>query len=196
MTASWIVPSVGPTVADSFSAIWIGVGGQFDTSLIQCGTEQDSVGGQLSYSAWYELLPRSSRTVMALNISPGDQISASIQLFNPALSTWTINITDITTGQSFQNTVTYFSSQLSAEWIVERPTVNNVISSLANFGTTTITNCTATIGNISGGISGFPANRVIMYSSTSPGSNSNPLTDVSELSSDGSSFTVNFLASR
>jgi hypothetical protein len=192
VTASWIVPTVTPSLSDTFSSEWIGIGGQFDRTLIQCGVEQDSVGGQLQYGAWYELLPRNSVPIRMFVVSPGDVIQASIQLSNAALNRWTINLTDNTSGQSFQNTFTYSSSQLSAEWIIERPTVNNVISSLANFGSVTFSGCTATLNATIGGIGSFPSNEVVMYSSTSASSGV-PLTDVSTLSGDGSGFTVSYL---
>ena len=194
ITASWNVSTVAPSAGNTFSATWIGVGGQFDNSLIQCGTEEDFINGQAQYSAWYELLPRNSVTIRTINISPGDTIQASIQLTNQTLNLWVINLTDTTNGQSFQNTFTYASSQLSAEWIVERPTVNNVISRLANFGEMTFFNCTATVNSITSDIASFSETAVVMYSSSSP-VNSVQLTDVSALNPDGNSFTVSFLAS-
>jgi hypothetical protein len=195
ISAAWVVPTAALSTDDTFSAIWIGIGGQFtgDTSLIQCGTEQDSINGQLVYSAWYELLPRTSITIRNMFVSAGDQMQASIQLADPTINQWSINMTDITTGISFQNNFFYNSNRLSAEWIVERPTVNRVISSLANFGSATFTNCQATVNSLLGTITSFPAQEVVMYSSTSPGANSIQLTDVSNLSVDGSSFTVSYL---
>ena len=195
VSATWTVPSVVATASDSFSAAWVGIGGQFDTSLIQCGTEQDFVGGSFQYSAWYELLPRSSRTITSITVSPGDQIQASIQLENVFFNTWTINLTDLTSNQSFQSNVGYASSQLSAEWIVERPTVNHVVSPLADFGNLTLTNCTATISSVTGSIDSFSTTEVTMYSSTSSGGGSVQLAGVSDLTFDGSGFTVTYLAS-
>ena len=104
-------------------------------------------------------------------------------------------MTDVTSGQSFQNSVVYLSSQLSAEWIVERPTVNRVLSSLANFGDATLTSCMATIESVNGGISSFPVSRVVMVSSGASGGGSVQLADVSDLTPDGQGFTVTYLAS-
>jgi hypothetical protein len=195
VSASWIVPSVTATTNDSFSAAWIGIGGEFDTSLIQCGTEQDFIGGASVYSAWYELLPGNARTIRSIAVSPGDQIQAFVQLVDSNLNRWVINVTDVTSGQSFQNNVGYPSSQLSAEWIVERPTVNRVVSPLADFGDLTITNCMATVGPVNGGISSFSVTKIVMYSSTSSGGGSVQLADVSDLLPDGAGFTVTYLAS-
>jgi hypothetical protein len=41
VNSSWTVPTVNVSVGDSFSAVWIGVGGQFDDTLIQTGTGFD-----------------------------------------------------------------------------------------------------------------------------------------------------------
>jgi hypothetical protein len=188
---------------NTYSAIWIGIGGQFnnDSTLIQCGTEQDSVGGQSIYSAWYELLPNLSTTIFSMAISPGDQIQSSIQLMNGTSNQWVINITDTTSTpiQSFQNTFTYNSSQLTAEWIVERPTIEihrvSQVSPLANFGNVTFTDCNATIASSTGDITGFAWQALTMYTSATSGGSSTQLTDVSDLTPDGSSFTVNWLAS-
>jgi len=118
-------------------------------------------------------------------------------LLSSAFNQWNISITDTTTSQSYQATVNYFSSQLSAEWIIERPEVGRTLtmSQLANFGTVNLTNCTTTINGATGGISNFPAAEVVMYSSTTSGSAGNPLTSVSDLGSDGASFAVSYLAS-
>ena len=200
ISASWTVPTVTPTFPILYSATWIGIGGFIENStLIQCGTEQDSASrfGQRQYYAWYELLPNSSIPIPSRNItvSPGDQIQAWIQLADATSNLWIINITDTTHPQTYQITVNYTSSQLTAEWIVERPLVggSSSPSPLANFGNATFTNCTAIIGGASGDITSFGWEAVTMYSSATSGSVQ--LTDVSDLTPDGSSFTVNWLAS-
>lgn len=203
VSASWTVPTVASSFSNLYSATWIGIGGYNnsnininDSTLIQCGTEQDSSRFRQTYYAWYELLPNSSIPIPSRNItvSPGDQIVASIQLSNTTPNQWIINITDTTSVpiQTYQITVNYTSSQLTAEWIVERPVVSNVLSSLADFGNVTFTNCTATIGGSSGTITNSSWQAVTMYSKTTPNVQ---LTDVSDLTPDGSEFTVNWLAS-
>ncbi len=187
-------------MADTFSAAWIGIGGQFDTTLIQCGTEQDSVNGQTEYSAWYELLPSVSVNITKISVSPGDQIQASIQLSNSTPNSWTINMIDATNGQSFQITGLYFSSQLSAEWIMERPFVGvtprrSVLASIANFGTIGFNECTASFNYVSGSISNYPSNKAVMFSSILPGNPSIQLANVSDLNLNGNAFTVDYLAS-
>jgi len=185
--ASWIVPKVNLSMRNSFSAAWIGVGGQFkDPTLIQTGTEQDSINGVETYSAWYELLPHVEVTIDSLSVSPGDRITASISLSDPSANTWLIEIHDFTGEQSFQNSVVYFSSMFSAEWIAERPSVNNVLRNLADFSELTFTGCAATVGGKVETISSLPSIQVTMNNQ------STELASVSPLSSNGSSFTVNY----
>ncbi len=187
VSGSWTVPKVTVSQTDAFSATWVGIGGQLDETLIQTGTEHDSINGTEAYSVWYELLPSISVTIGTVNISPGDKITASIKLVDSATSEWTIEIADITNGQSFQENIQYDSSRLSAEWIVERPTVDHSLSVLADFGSATFTTSSATIQDNVGSIKAFPYAQIIMQDRQN-----RALVTVSPLSSDGSSFTVTY----
>ena len=122
--ASWVVPRVEATNSDSYSSAWIGIGGQFDRSLIQAGTEHDYVNGNKFYFVWYELLPNTAIRITSMGISAGDTITASISLVNSNENQWVIQVSDITNGHHFEQNFFYNSSMLSAEWMVERPTVN------------------------------------------------------------------------
>lgn len=187
VSASWTVPAVNVSIGNSYSAAWIGVGGQYDETLIQAGTEQDSINGRATYSAWYELLPRYPVPINSLDISFGDKITASISLSDRTTNTWLIEINDNTNGQSFNKSLVYASSMLSAEWIVEAPTTINRMSTLANFGQITFTDCRATIGGETGTISSFPSSQITLNSRQSI-----TLVTVSTLASEGSSFTVSY----
>jgi hypothetical protein len=187
VNGSWVVPRVSVSTNDTFSSAWIGIGGQLDNTLIQCGTEHDSLGGQEVYSVWYELLPNNSVTVESMTVSPGDVITASISLVNSSANNWQIQIVDNTSGQSFRQVFAYNSSQLSAEWIVERPNVNNKVSSIADFGSVTFIGAYAQLGSKVGTISSFSNYEVTMNDLQN-----NQLATVSPLSRDGSSFTVTF----
>ena len=188
ISASWMVPEIKYSKNDTYSSVWIGVGGYGEKTLIQTGTEQECKDGKIEYYAWYELLPAYIERINALRIQPGDAIQASISLINENESTWLITLTDVTSGRHFEKTVTYNSSQMSAEWIIERPMVQNVISTLADFGNVTVTNCSATINGVTGSVSDFIYSPVTMVDS-----NDTELTSVLPLSSDGSSFTVSYL---
>ncbi len=190
VSGSWTVPQVKVSQNDTFSAIWVGIGGFFGHTLIQTGTEQDSINGTVYYSAWYELLPSDSVTITTIEVSAGDTMKASINLVNSALNMWSIEVTDLSNGQSFSQDVFYDSSRLSAEWIVERPDVDNVVSEIADFGSITISNCTAVVNNQVGAFGYFPSVRLFMYNTEGT-----RLANVSNYN-DGSSFTVTYLTSQ
>ena len=163
ISASWTVPEVRASENDTESAAWIGIGGYGDKTLIQTGMDQQCVNGRISYYAWYELIPDHVVRITNMRIRPGDTITASISLTDKVANTWSIEINDVTRGETFQETFFYNSSRLSAEWIVERPTVNGNIRTLADFGSVTFSDCTATIENNTGTISSFPYNQLVMY---------------------------------
>ena len=105
------------TTADS---TWIGIGGVISSDLIQTGTQNTvSASGQVSASAFYELLPNVSQTVPGISVTPGDSMSASLS--EVSSGQWSFTITDVTNGESYTKTVAYASSHSSAEWIEEDP---------------------------------------------------------------------------
>lgn len=187
VNGSWIVPTVAVSLDDTFSAAWIGIGGQSENTLIQVGSEHDSIRGQPRYSLWYEMLPAESIPIPDIVVSPGDEITASISLLSSSSNDWLIVISDLTSGQSFRETFAYNSSRLTAEWIVERPTVNNQVSTLANFGSITFTNATAQIDQTVGTISRFSNYEVILSDRQNT-----QLVTLSSLSAGGSSFTATY----
>jgi hypothetical protein len=149
----WTVPSV-KFVAHGFelqqaSAIWVGIGGDCensscskeDSTLIQLGTEQDvNIFGQTSYYPWYEVLP-ASETQISETVKPGDQMTASLACVanctSHATQLWTLTMQDVTRGWVFSKNVSYASSLLSVEWIVEAPTSVGILP-MADFGTATL----------------------------------------------------------
>jgi len=188
VSASWIIPTVTVSQRDTYSDVWIGIGGQFDSSLIQTGTEQDSENGSPVYLAWYELLPDYSVTINQTNVSPGDTITASISLLDVGTNEWLIEIADATNGQSFSQSFFYVSSRLSAEWVVERPTVNDALTTLADFGSVAFTNIRVSSDSVSGTAADFPFSQVTMYDRLN-----NQLVTVSQLASGGTTFNVAYL---
>ena len=133
----WVVPTVAPSVGHEYSATWVGIDGATNTSLIQVGTEQDSGRGTNGYFAWYEILP-SAAIPLGGPVSPGDAMKASITELEPG--TWEIIIKNLTANWSVSNDFAYDGPGASAEWIEEAPTVNNVQSTLADFGSMDFSN--------------------------------------------------------
>jgi hypothetical protein len=188
VSASWTVPQVDPSENDTFSGVWVGIGGYGEETLIQVGTEQEYVNGKTVYYAWYELLPEYLVRITNFQIRPGDTIAASISLINENTSTWSIKLNDVTRGGRFEKVVVYNSSMLSAEWIVERPKVNGNVSTLANFGNVTFTSCQATLDGVTGPIGNFSYAPLVMHDEADT-----PLVSITPLKDDGSSFTVSYL---
>ena len=188
INASWVVPAVNVYVGTSFSSMWIGIGGQLEKTLIQVGTEQDVTTGQGTYYAWYELLPSFAVRLSTIFVSPGDVMFASLSLVDSATNQWSIQINDTTTGQAYSTTVTYNSARSSGEWIMERPTINNRLTTLADFGNVTFTGCYLNANNISGSISKFYFSRLEMANSQNI-----QLTSVSSLTAHGTSFVIAYV---
>lgn len=190
INASWIIPHVNASLTDAYSSAWIGIGGQFDKSLIQLGTEHDYdfTTGQATYNAWYELLPAYA-VELPINISEGDAVTASIGLMNSDTNEWNIQLTDITNGQAFNQNFLYNSTRLSGEWIVERPTLNNQISTLSNFGSITFTSAYVNINHDVKPLGKSPFSQIQMTDRQNT-----QLTSVSSISTDATSFTVSYSA--
>ena len=186
---SWTVPQVNVSAGDGYSSAWIGIGGQTDKTLIQVGTEHALIGGRESYVAWYEMLPNLSVTINGLTISPGDTIVVSLNLIDSNVNVWNIQLRDTTNGQAFNLNVNYNSTLSSGEWIVERPSINNQISTLCDFGNIPFRNCQINVNNVDGAIDNFTYSKIQMTSQLNA-----PLASVSTLSTDGSSFTVNYVS--
>jgi len=193
VSGSWTVPSVTNVGAESYAAIWVGIGGEFDQTLIQVGTEQNFVNGSATYYAWYEMLPSAAVIIPSFQVSTGDQIQASVSLIGSNNNTWSISIKDLTNGGNFQGNFNYASKQLSAEWIVERPESNGVLTQLANFGTVTFTDCSATLSGKTGSITSF-SNSATFMGSEIVNNHSIQLVTVSGTSVGGSRFKVSYTA--
>ncbi|HEV2546051.1 MAG TPA: G1 family glutamic endopeptidase [Stellaceae bacterium] len=148
-----------------YSSSWVGIGGYcessscttVDNTLIQLGTEHDaSVVGTTEYYAWIEMLPNAPIIISSSNpnnctslscantVQPGDVITASLQctsnnctLPDGSPQTWQLQMVNENPvhGWTFQTTVTYNSTLLSAEWIQEAPSSSAGVLPLANFGT-------------------------------------------------------------
>ncbi len=139
VSGHWVVPAAG-LAPPGFSAMWTGIGGYNTSDLIQAGTSQDTlpVGGP-QYFAWYEILPASETQLTGCSgdanctVTPGDVMSVDIH--NTGGNTWQISMAD--SGKwTYANTLTYASTESSAEWILEAPTLV-AQTVLANVGTTT-----------------------------------------------------------
>lgn len=183
---SWVEPSVSCTAGTaSYSAFWVGIDGYSSRSVEQIGTDSDCTSaGAPSYYAWYEMYPKMPVN-LALTISPGDTLQASVVYQGAGSFLLTIN--DLTSKMSFSTHEVYKkAARSSAEWVAEAPSGGSVLP-LADFGSVTFTSCTATFGSTSGPIQDPAWQSAQMDMVTSSGALK---ASTSGLSSGGESFTT------
>jgi len=181
VTGTWIVPQVGATTTGA-DATWVGIGGVSGTDLIQAGTQATVSGGSVSYEAWIEMLPDSSRTV-SLDVAPGDSVTVSIT--EQTGGEWLIKMANNTTQATYQRTVRYASSRSSAEWIQEAPSAGRGIIPLDDFGTVRFTGGSAVRDGKTQSLSALGATAVAMINRAGQA-----IAQPSTLGADGSSFVV------
>lgn len=149
---SWVEPSVScPSRQHQYAAFWVGIDGYTSNSVEQIGTDSDCAAkNRPSYYAWYEMYPKSPVN-LSLTIKPGDTISGEVSFSGG--SSFTLTLTDQTTGKSFTTTQSYSGAALSsAEWIAEAPSSFSVLP-LADFGTVNFTGSYTTGNGHTGSIS-------------------------------------------
>ena len=181
VTGTWIVPQVGATTTGA-DATWVGIGGVSGTDLIQAGTQATVSGGSVSYEAWIEMLPDSSRTV-SFDVAPGDSVTVSIT--EQTGGEWLIKMANNTTQATYQRTVRYASSRSSAEWIQEAPSAGRGIIPLDDFGTLRFTGGSAVRDGKTQSLSALGATAVAMINRAGQA-----IAQPSTLGADGSSFVV------
>jgi hypothetical protein len=183
ITGTWTVPTVNSINSLSTDASWVGIGGVSSNDLIQAGTQTVVNNGNIEYQAWTEALPNPSQAIN-LSIKPGDSITVSI--IQQSTGIWAIYFTDNTTGQSNSTTINYSSTLSSAEWIEERPEINNILPALDNFGSVSFSGATTIENGSYTSLGQSGAQKIDMYSSNSD----SLLASTSIIGTDNQSFTV------
>ena len=153
-SGTFTVPDIAPTSSSSgtYTSIWVGVDGGLtgNHELIQAGVQlQDYPGGGVQIFPWWEILPATETPISSMGtVSVGDQVTVDIaQLTEATTSTagsWSITVTDDTTGQGFTTTEPYtggytgsaYGEGATVEWVVERPQVNGTYSTLGVYSPT------------------------------------------------------------
>ena len=208
VTGTWKQPAVTCTPGRTTSAaIWVGLGGYTidSNSLEQTGTSADCDGnGKATYYAWYELVPADSVTIK-LKIFPGDTVTSSVLIKGTDVL---VQVKNRTRHTVFTKHLPMASPDLtSAEWIAEAPSACTAsfcrTIALTNFGSVTFSKVAA-LGNGQGGTlngTGWELTPIQLVphahryfgdanASASSTAGANPV----EVSPDGGSFTVNWVA--
>ena len=191
---SWTLPKLTcPTTGSASLSIWVGFDGENGPSratLEQIGTNTDCTGGEARTFAWFEILPR-DRFERELNLflAPGDRIVASIEFVGKS---YHLVIEDLTTGVA-DDTVERSpnSRRLTAEWIVEAPTVgcpnNCQIAALLRFSPVSFSAADAVLSGRTGPIADARWTRVRLDLEARSGL---VKARTGDLSKDGMSFSV------
>ncbi len=185
VSGTWTVPAVPSANSTEADATWVGIGGVESHDLIQAGTQALINGsGAPAYQAWYEILPNTTQQV-PLSVSPGDSMTASIAEAATGSGEWNVSIRDNTTGQSYSTTLSYNSSQSSAEWIEEMPSDGSSFVPIDNFGTVSFTGATTVENGNTVSMTGAGATELTMVNGAQQA-----LVTPSAIGSDGESFMV------
>jgi hypothetical protein len=117
--ADYTVPSVNCAVTPTaFSYQWVGLDGDTDGTVEQDGISGYCVSGSPTYFAWSEMFPAGVAVQFYLNA--GDSINSSV-FYNTSTHVYSLALTDLTSGQSFNVSATCASTcnNSSAEVITE-----------------------------------------------------------------------------
>jgi hypothetical protein len=182
VTGTWVVPQPDPKTP-GIDATWVGIGGANTTDLIQAGTEATvNPDGTVTYDAWTETLPQSTRTV-TLTVNPGDTVT--VTLTEQSAGSWLIEMRNNTTNRTYTTTLRYNSSKSSAEWIQEAPSVGRGVAPLDSFGTVKFSGASTVVDGKKQTLRAAGARPVTMTN----GSNQ-ALAVPTTIGSDGASFNV------
>lgn len=182
VTATWTVPTVAATSTGA-DATWVGIGGLSSRDLIQAGTQAIVDGsGTVEYSSWIEMLPQSSHDV-PLSVTAGDSVTVTIT--QQRGSDWLIAMRNNTTGGTYNVTVQYSSSNSSAEWVQEAPSIGRGLVSLDQFGTVQFTKASAVRNDKAMSLSALGAKAITMINGQGQA-----IAQPSTIAGDGSSFTI------
>ena len=103
--------------------------------LIQAGVDEypDPNNSSLFYiQPWWEVVPAFPQiNITSVTVAAGDEVTVTIVQISG--TTWGIELTDDTNGESFTTAQTYAGTGSTAEWIVEAPTVGGQIVTLAPY---------------------------------------------------------------
>lgn len=191
---AWTEPSVTCTATTAESVFWVGLGGYPDYPLYQAGSGAFCRNGIPIHVLWYELLtPGTTSPLVALvQISPGDRISASIDL-RAGGGGGIVRLVDESTGYGRDVSFTPQADTLgTAEWIAEATSHGGTVSTLADFGSVDVTGCSANLG--AAGLAAWPATQLIELTLTDH-SGGRAAPGAVNPTPGGGDFTVSYLGS-
>lgn len=200
VSGSWTVPTPQCTPgANPSAATWLGIDGYGSSLVEQIGVDEGCSNGTPSYGAWYQMYGNTTPGDGGAGLDPtaypvfaGDVMTASVSF---ASGLWTLQLKNVTQAWNYEkvlpNTIPT-APRVSAEWIVERPTLSCgptcTYTQLPTLSPVAFTDASATttIAGVvrSGAINQFAYSTIYMIVRTHFISKPGPLSD------GGTSFTV------
>ena len=126
VSSSWVQPFAFPSGGgEATASFWVGLDGQNDHVVEQIGTEADTSGRSVTYSAWFEMFPAPPQSV-DMAVHAGDVMDAAVS--RDGLHLFTLTLIDETTGASFATTqfAAYKAPASSAEIVAEAPSEKGI----------------------------------------------------------------------
>ncbi len=123
-----------------YASTWAGIDGIGSTDVFQAGTESDAYCAgsnvQSYYTAWVEWYPANEVRITSMPISPGDAMLVWM-IADSATTGRAIVVNETTNQVVITNLTAPVGTTLkgnTAEWIIERPTLNNnVTATMTNY---------------------------------------------------------------
>lgn len=172
VTGTFNIPSLSPGVStyNNNVSIWVGMDGAFNSNptVQQIGIDLQYVNGRTIIYAWFQMYPNPPYKINNFPANVGDIIALSVKIASTSGPTtcYELAIANVTQHESITipttQTISDKSLQQCVEWIVEAPSIGDMISPLSEFSPVTWTNCSAKIGGASGGIGTFPGKQLAM----------------------------------
>ncbi|HSZ39501.1 MAG TPA: G1 family glutamic endopeptidase [Trebonia sp.] len=186
---SWTEPGATCGSQETLAAFWVGIDGFSSSSVEQDGTLIECYDGTPYQYSWWEMYPTNAIQVVGESVSPGDQITASVQASG---TSYALSVTDSTNpANSFSTTQSCSDcANSSAEWIAEAPSGSDGIYPLTDFGSWTLNNASVAEGSSSGSISSFPDTEITMIDTSG-----NVEAEPGSLSDGGTAFPVTWESS-
>jgi hypothetical protein len=150
VAGQWTVPNPhAPGSGAYYASEWVGIDGWGSSDVLQAGTETQ-VTHVLWFTVanvytWWEWFPAGEVAITNLPVSPGDVMYCLICVNSTTSAT--VYFSNQATGVSTSFTITAPSGTTlagnSAEWVVERPTVNGSVASLTDYDIVYFDECLA-----------------------------------------------------
>jgi hypothetical protein len=128
LSGTFTVPTTGTTPGcTAYLQEWVGVDYADNADLFRGGVKISEVNpstgkcqsGHEFVSAFYEVEPGGTVVSIPVTVSPGD--SVTVELWQVATGDWAVELTDTTTGQWYEASVSYSGPGGSAEWLLSAP---------------------------------------------------------------------------